>query len=382
MKNRILLIVTSIVLVLLVLSGLLIYVIISSSSENHPKKTPDLEPTVLMETPEISIPAGKPSNTESVLITIPSDNPESTLIQADQTAIFTEPVSPANIPETPTPTVSEGASFFPPLNVQCNNTGAISFTLIVEDSNTFEPPFGAELIRLVGIDFDKSQVVLIPLSSYIELPTSSLNETYGISKLTLGTIYHTVYQRSANIDQRNSEASLVLNNIIKDNFQTSPDHYISLNQAFLKQFVKFTGAIEIDNPKQFSSLETDYSSGRIQIDTDNIWDYLVYTKNPEGEFSRLERQDILFDALFDAVHTRHSVSELKEWLEKHEADLTTDMEIDQLSGAFCALGFSNKDALLFTQIPSEYFKINPDTITIIEQKTVVDFLDQQSLITH
>ena len=380
MTNRIVLIVTIIILALLVLSVSLV-ALIGSSPSQVPAQTST--PNQNVSPAEISVLLTKAITQEpSIAPTLSAPvTPTPLFSAASQTSLGATPPTPPPDetlqPSTAAPSVTKDTVSSPSPDMQCKGSGSFTSSLIVEDSNTYEAPFGAELIRLAGINFDSQQIIIIPFSSYLELPVTSLNETYGISKSNLGVIYHTVYQRTTNADHRHSNASLAVNQAIEENFEISLDYYISLDQKFLQQFIEFTGPVEINNPESFSTRLYEYPAGNITVTSSNIWDYLVYNTKTSREISRLQRQDILLEALFNAIHANHSWSELEGWLQNHQDLVRTDMDTDQLVSTFCMLGHINEDLHEFEQIPADYFNINPESITIIDSDPVIDFIGQR-----
>ncbi|MCE5207639.1 MAG: LCP family protein [Chloroflexi bacterium] len=384
MTNRIVLIVTIIILALLVLSVSLIVLIGSSHPQSPvqvttPNENASPAEAVVLLTKAITQEPSIASTLSAPVTPTPlfSAASQTSLGATPQTPPPDETLQPSTTVSELSPSVTKDTVSSPSPDMQCKGSGSFTSSLIVEDSNTYEAPFGAELIRLAGINFDSQQIIIIPFSSYLELPVTSLNETYGISKSNLGVIYHTVYQRTTNADQRHSNASLAVNQAIEENFEISLDYYISLNQKFLQQFIEFTGPVEINNPESFSTRLYEYPAGNITVTSSNIWDYLVYNTKTSREISRLQRQDILLEALFNAIHANHSWSELEGWLQNHQGLVRTDMNTDQLVSTFCALSHINEDLHEFEQIPADYFNINPESITIIDSDPVIDFIDQR-----
>lgn len=378
MTNRILIIIIAIFTVLLILSVSLTVLITTTHvfSPNDPAAAGNPQPNPGENNPqvEVSQPAAEEPTGEVVSISPPADEapagtePAATEPSPPETST---PVPAANTP-SPAPTQAASQPTAAPNTVTnriCDLPGVYTVSLILEDSNTYEPPFGAEMIRLLRVD--AQQTLVVALSSYLSVPAGSLKQEYGILESTLGSVYHTVYQRTSDVNRRHARAAQAVNDVIGEGFGVSVDFYISVDQKFLRQWITFTGPVSVNNPTAFSAGETNFPAGIIELNADNVWRYLTAVAGPADELARLDRQDAALRAMFTAVQNGKTLIDLKQWLSDQSTQIRTNLDAAQLSATLCALTFSG-DALEYRLMPSDSLAITNDRILLIDPGLLAD----------
>jgi hypothetical protein len=243
----------------------------------------------------------------------------------------------------------------------CSIDSAFRAVLILEDSGTYEAPFGAEMIRVLTAK-NARRIDLAALSGYLSVTAAGLAADYGIQSSTLGGIYHTVYQRISDPTERHARAASATNAVIAENFPIAADDYIVINQPFIQQLISFSGPLEVDNPTAFSSPRYSFPAGVLTLTADNIWDYMAYTSGTSTEHQRLQRQDLVLQTIFSALQNQAAPDEFGDWLDANLYLLHTNLETDQLFDAFCVLAFSAQNE--YRQIPADNQDVQADRIFI------------------
>ncbi len=380
MTNRILIIVIGIFAVLLILSVSLTVLIASTPvfSFLHPEKTTE----TVAEPPQNTTPDEEPASSTEPETQVDETNTDLTVTDepgADVTSTDVSATDALGLSDTPTPGVPQSSQTAsqpnptpqpptPPSNTVtssiCDIPGPYTASIILEDSNTFEPPFGAELIRLVQVDTSKT--IVVSLSSYLAVPATSLKQEYGILESTLGSVYHTVYQRTTQLDQRHASAAQAVNSAIAEAFDINPDFYISIDQSFLRLWIRFTGSVTVNNPEAFMAGETEFPAGSMELTPGNIWQFVTFSTGPSGEAARIARQDLALQALFTAVQTRKTLNELNTWLSDRESRIHTNLDSAQLVSTFCALSYSASGSLEYRQVPTEAMTVDGDRLHLTD----------------
>ncbi len=389
MTNRILIIVIGIFAVLLILSVSLTVLIASTPVFSFLQLAKTTE--TVAEPPQTTTPdEGSASSTEpetqvdetNTDLTV-TDEPGAEVSATDVSATDVSATDALGLSDTPTPEVTQSSQTAsqpdptpqpstwpstPPSNTVtssiCDIPVPYKASIILEDSYTFEPPFGAELIRLVQVDTDRTLVV--SLSSYLAVPATSLKQEYGILDSTLGSVYHTVYQRTTQVEKRHASAAQAVNSAIAEAFDINPDFYISIDQSFLRLWIRFTGPVTINNPEAFMVDETEFPAGSMELTPGNIWQFVTFTTGPSGEAARLARQDLALQALFTAVQTRKTLNELNTWLSDRESRIHTNLDSAQLVSTFCVLSYSASGSLEYRQVPAEAMTIDGDRLHLTD----------------
>lgn len=344
MNKRIILYIVAIVILLLFLIAAVIVIFLSFGGGNFPivqtttnvEETPEtIEPTATVDTPaNTSTPIRSPSPIQTATTgPLESDTPE-----------------PENT------IVASGV---------CDRTGSEYLLWVFEDSSRGNPPFGAELIRLLKVDYDTAQVSSYAFPRYLDLSTPDLYITYGISQYQLGSIFHAVYQRVANQPDAIQIATNGIGQAIYDNFEVVSDHFFTFDKDSVQRLMQFIGPINIENPAAFSTGENEFPKGLLEINEQNAWDYLSYSNTPEDEYFRLSRQDLFLNALFAKLNQEVNQSEFAAWWESEPDWIVSDLDAQQGSATFCAF-FADSHRSDFAILPEDLVSISQTGIAITD----------------
>ena len=306
---------------------------------------------------------------------------------ADSETVMPSEITPSTEHETPTalplptievtalPSDTPEATQANPETGACALTGSTQFIFLAEDSNQGEPPFGAEMIRFMQINYDSPKVTLLGFPRYLELSTPDLYTTYGIREYTLGTIFHAVFQRVAQEPDAVQIASNAVGQAIYDNFGIVPEHYLTLKQESLVALVQLVGELQVENPVTFSAGNFEYPPGQITLTEQNIWEYFIYSAGPQDEYARLQRQNLVLEALFLKIQTQIAQTDFEQWLTDHAGLYTSDLSTEKLAQSFCFLYTTTAQQRVFIDIPENTLQITDSGMTISNPDEVQQTID-------
>jgi anionic cell wall polymer biosynthesis LytR-Cps2A-Psr (LCP) family protein len=246
--------------------------------------------------------------------------------------------------------------------------------LIVEDSNNDQPSSGAQLIRVLQMDFDRHELLVVPFSAYLEIDTPALEQGYGIRQSSLQSVYNSVQQTASDLSTGHSDASQAVEQVIFDHFGISTDHFLSINESFFLQLSQWLGPIQIENPGSFATRLFEYPRGPAILTEANIWDYLVYSEGTVDEYFRLMRQDIVLKAVFETIQAKFNRQEIEAWLNNLQDPIITDLPISELANSMCVFDGSKGDNVQFTQLPYDIFELTLEKMIVTDPNLAKSYL--------
>lgn len=298
--------------------------------------------------------------------------------------------TPVPIVETPTPfptlepspmptTIPEIIPSVTPSGL-CNQTGQMVILVVADDEGNWVYPYGADVIRLVGINFDKNSVIVYSIPRDLRLTTSPLNK-YGIQEYPLGPSFSLVQQREG----MNKEAAIVAINalaqVIYDNFGISADYYLILHHSIFRKTVDSVGGIKVtvSNTITDSILGLYLNQGEQLLNGLTVEKYMRYLKGHStfDEWGRFSRQNEILKSLHVLISSDEIVSKAPAIIADSSNLLTTDLSVDLFLDLLCTARKIPSEGVLFEQIQRNNIIFRNDgSMDLINKQQVIDQLSQ------
>ena len=154
--------------------------------------------------------------------------------------------------------------------------------MIGRDEHFWTPPYGADAIRMIKVDFGQKTVKIFAFERDLKLPTPSLDKKYNMSVYKLGPAYVLVREKEG---QKTPGADIKATNevaqILYDNFSIAPDHYITLEEGVLAEIVDISGGITVTVPNaiKYPGLPLYLTAGTQSFDGRTAMLYSRYAKD-------------------------------------------------------------------------------------------------------
>lgn len=298
--------------------------------------------------------------------------------------------TPIPIVETPTPIPSREPSAIPteipeiiptstPSGI-CNHTGRMVILIVADDEGNWVYPYGADVIRLVGVDFDKKSAIIYSIPRDLRLATSPLNK-YGIQDYPLGPSFSLVQQREGLNKEAVTSAINALAQIIYDNFGISPDHYVVLHHSVFRKTVDSIGGIKVtvSNTISDSLLGLYLKKGDQTLNGLTVEKYMRYLKghSTADEWGRFSRQNEILKSLHALISSDEIVSKAPKIIADSSNLITTDFSVDLFLDLICTARKIPSEGIMFDQVDQKniVFK-NDGSMDLINKQLVVDQLSQ------
>lgn len=218
----------------------------------------------------------------------------------------------------------------------CGNTGKIRILLVGADYSIGMPPFGADAIRVLQIDFDKGTMSTVAFPRALVVNTNALGDPLK-AQMELGTSFYEMKQvaQGSNSDKVVAATNL-LAQVMYDNFKVNPNYYITFQLDSIGAVIDAIGGVEIVLPQSITTERGVTFPAGAQTLNGRLATEFVRAKSPGGESGRLQRQEQLVDALQKKLFSANFAVNIPELLAQFEAAIVTDLSPDQIMSLVCA----------------------------------------------
>lgn len=247
--------------------------------------------------------------------------------------------------ETATPAPAEaGQPTAPPTVVPaqkstCGASGSQIVLVIGRDQTFWEPPYGADAIRVVKVDYTNNKVTVFAFPRDLLVKTPSLEATYKITEYRLGELYILVRNAEGNVTpEADEKASAALAQTIYDNFGLAVDQYITVEEGVLPQVIDTVGGIEITVPAAISGNGLKINAGKQVFDGKTAMLYSRYLKDglaSQDEWGRLDRQALVLKGLATKLFQPKSLFVATDLFDQAKQTIVTDLSVEQIAALAC-----------------------------------------------
>jgi LCP family protein required for cell wall assembly len=281
-------------------------------------------------------------------------------------------------PEAETPTAEPTTA--PTATVEsattCNETGSYNILLIGVDENSGVWPPGAEMIRLVQVDFDDQTIKMVAFPRDLYVASSGL-ASIGMRSQTLGLVYY--YGEQSVYGDRKTRAaagaSMLARTLLED-FNVESDQYIVVEADLIPNLVNKMGGIVVDIPYTFTGYDgvTFYAGNRL-LYGDDVLNY-VSAKPEYTESYRFQRQQAVIDAVLDRALSLDMVPRIPDLYSEVSNNLITDLSVSQISNIGCLVEKMDRSRMDSYNLQSSNFTWYTNYGTLIPNTAAIrDYLE-------
>ena len=281
---------------------------------------------------------------------------------------------------TPTPTVetSEPGPTSEPTEraSACARTGTLAVLVLGVDAPYTDEPKGADAIRLLQLDFTNSEVTVVAMPRDLWVNTPILNGL-NIQNERLGiTYFHAKEHTPENYDPP-VYGTQVLAQVLYDNFEFVPDHYITVHIDNFDEIVNAIGGVDVNVPQAYQSVNYAFSPGSQTMTGDQALEYTSNLLGDDTEWDRFNRQDIILQAIYDEVTSPQIITNIPILISEFGDTVTTDFSIAQLTDLSCLLREVSMDEVQYVEVDQSMVTIQPDSPILYPNSDVISIMLQE-----
>lgn len=243
----------------------------------------------------------------------------------------------------------------------CLESGSMIILVLGVDLPETDFPKGADAIRFVKVDFTKQEVIVLAIPRDLYLPTSAL-AVQGYENERIGQTYFVGKNLATKKEDEVRHGTSLLTQIFFDNFGIFPDHYLTLNMEAFSKMVDSIGGVDVTIPRDFDGYRYSFLAGQQDFTGSMLVDYsrtlLVGTV-----WDRLERQDLVMQALRDKMLNANIIPEIPTILSQFPDIVTTDLSPQQIISLGCMIQNVPAENIEFFEIPQDMVSITSDRLT-------------------
>ena len=267
------------------------------------------------------------------------------------TATIAAPVAQINLTQ---PTVAQSTAAAESV---CGQTGSMIVLFLGSDASQGNPPYGADSVRLIKIDYDAQKVNVITFPRDLIVQTSALNNA-NYPQAPLGVTFKYANQAATGTEvEKNTAATSVIAQVIMNDFGVRPDYYITVQMNQLAAMIDTIGGVEINIPVTITTERgVTFAAGTQTLDGALATEY-VRAIQPGGDSARIIRQNDFLNALKAKVISAKLLPKVPTLISQFQDAVSTDLSPEQLVSFACLASKVSEENITFDAINT------PDLVT-------------------
>lgn len=254
------------------------------------------------------------------------------------TATVAAPVAQTNPTQ---PTVAESV---------CGQTGSMIVLFLGSDASQGNPPYGADSIRLIKIDYDAQKFSVITFPRDLIVQTSALNNA-NYPQAPLGVTFKYANQAATGTEvEKNTAATSVIAQLIMNDFGVRPDYYITVQMNQLAAMIDTIGGVEINVPAAITTERgITFLAGTQTLNGALATEY-IRAIQPGGDSARIIRQNDFLNALKAKVISAKLLPKVPTLISQFQNAVSTDLSPEQLVSFACLASKVSEENITFDAI--------------------------------
>lgn len=271
----------------------------------------------------------------------------------------------------PTPTLITALPPTEPTSF-CSETGSMLIIVLGIDLPETDYPKGADGIRFIKVDFSNQEVSIlaIPRDLWVSTPILTIQ---GIDAERLGQTYFIGKNLAVSSENEVRIGTSVLTQTFYDNFGLLPDHYVALNMETFAVMISSLGGVNINIPEDFDGGRFSFSAGEQQINGDMLMDY-YRTLLIGTEWDRLDRQDIVLQALKAKILSASILPEMSAFFSRFNDVVTTDLSPQQFINLGCMIQNVSDENIQFVEIPPDMVSYDSNNHMLPDRGRIISLI--------
>lgn len=239
----------------------------------------------------------------------------------------------------------------------CGETGAQFVLFTGADFSMGNPPLGADAIRLARIDYDAKKIVVVAFPRDLLVQTPGLADL-DISQSALGLAFQSRKEDTKG-DSRHkvTVATELLAQTLVENFgyptNAKKYDYLTLQLDEIGAMIDTIGGVPIDLPESITTeRNVTFPAGQQTLDGALSAEY-VRSKEPGGDYARLQRQNLYMTALQAQVLNVGLLPKIPDLYKQFDKAIVTSLSPKQLQSLACMSEAVPLDKIEFHEISLE-----------------------------
>jgi LCP family protein required for cell wall assembly len=267
----------------------------------------------------------------------------------------------------------------------CGETGSMALLVSGVSMPEWRPVHGVGAIRLVKVNFDQSTVDILDVPRALYVKAESLDVQ---GKTSLTNVYRLAAEaaKGNNSDVMNRKATQDMAQVLVDDFDYVPDHYVTVDPAKFVDLVKILGGIDINlgtdvidgTPDDFGT----FGPGNVHLDGQRTLDFLrilhpAGVTNP-NVWQKFERQRLVTMALLAAMLQPSNWPNLPDVAKDARQMVVTDLSVNQALNLLCMVKQA-QDGINPNAIPDNgtvLQQVSDEEIQILDEPAVKNLIQQ------
>ena len=272
-------------------------------------------------------------------------------------------LAPALTVPTATPGTGDTTSTEVVQGSSCGQEGSMLVLFIGQDIDSRNPPYGADLVRVLKLNYANNQITYVGFPSNMLVDTPDLTDL-SITQDRLGDAYYAAYNAaSGDSKAKSAYAADIIAKTLLANFDVHVNNYFILDVNSITRVVDKVGGLEINLPASFTSENGTYFPEGVQTLDGEKATIFVTSNAGEDKLSRLKRQEIFMDAMNKKASSLGLLSDVPDLFDEFSNDFVTDLTVEQLVNIGC-LGNKEATEIEYNELTDARFFTTSDELPI------------------
>jgi LCP family protein required for cell wall assembly len=303
----------------------------------------------------------------------PTATPAADLVVVVTTPTFTS---------TPPPVVVSTAAPLGPA-VVCGESTAWNLLILGADTVALRGNRGADLTRVIRLDFPNRKVTVYAFSRDLWVNTSGMglnNPTLDATEL--GTVFYEADRRSNKTVKRELmvDGTNAMAKMLNWNFSVRSDHYMVMDAAQLPAMIDAVGGVPINIPVRTTDpyIGMVFNPGQQTLTGAQA---LAYARAiPDSDFGRINRQQLLLDALRQKMMDPAVWVKIPALYTQFNQSIVTDLSPEQINHLACLLNEIPTGSIVQTGVQQAWTSAGPQGSVSWDKNNVMNHLKELGLI--
>jgi LCP family protein required for cell wall assembly len=288
--------------------------------------------------------------------------------------------------QEPTSTVDPAQAKAEPANTPkgfCGETEVWNILVLGSDAADLYYPQGADLTRVVRVDFPNKKAAVYAFSRDLWVDVSSLDFTNpSITSIKLGMAFYEARERSTKSDPKGAtlDGISAMNETLEANFTLTSDHYIAIDLDKLPAMVDTIGGLPINIPADL----TDPLSGitfKAGEQTLNGIQVATYARAYlDSDLNRIPRNDLVVEALHQKLVDPPVWAKIPKLFLQFEDSIYTDFSPEQVKYLRCLMREVEVESIIQDGVKAEWTSPGPEGSLLWDKENVLNRLRELGMI--
>lgn len=284
-----------------------------------------------------------PKANEPTKLTISATQIVPSISKTEEGAALTEVPTLENV--TNVPTVPSTGN----VNDSCIETGTWNILIIGSDERDNFGPMGADLTRVLHLDFGQGTISAFAFSRDLWVDTSGMGfVSPSIDATKLGNVFYEGRIRSLNFVEKDIaiDATRAMAWMVSQNFNIKLDHYITLDLSNVPELVDVAGGLSVNVAEAITDPLTGITIEAGQQILSGSQVVAFSRAMPDSDFERIKRNDILLIAIKEKLMQPEMMLKIPDFYSQFTQPIITDLSLDQMTHIACLLTKTSEEKIV------------------------------------